>query len=158
MANTYTQLYIQVVFAVKGRKKLIPRAHKDQVHRYMTGVVQERTHKLLAVHCMPDHTHLFIGYQPVQSLSDLVYDVKTAATKFIKKQPWMPYDFSWQRGFGAFSYSRSHIDRVVKYIHNQEAHHRKKTFRTEYIGLLEKFDVDYDERYLFEFYDDLYDS
>jgi len=153
MANTYTQLYIQFVFVVEGRDNVIPKAHKDSVERYMTGLVQERKHKMLAISCMPNHTHLFIGYNPAQSMPDFVSDVKTAATKFIKKQPWMPFNFSWQRGYGAFSYSRSHIDRVVKYILNQEEHHKQKTFKEEYLEMLQKFEVEYDERYLFEFYD-----
>lgn len=153
MANTYTQLYIQLVFVVEGRDNMIPKAHKDSVEKYITGLVQERKHKMLAIYCMPDHTHLFIGYNPAQGLPDLVSEVKTGATKYIKKQPWMPFDFSWQRGYGAFSYSRSHIDRVVKYILNQEEHHKQKTFREEYLEMLKKFEVDYDDRYLFEFYD-----
>ena len=156
MANTYTQLYVQYVFAVQGREHLIPKAQKTEVHRYITGVVQNRKHKMLEVHCMPDHTHLFVGLHPSQSISELAEEVKTAATKFIKKQDWMPYNFSWQRGFGAFSYSRSQIPAVGAYVKNQENHHRKRTFREEYIDFLKKFEVEYDERYLFDFYDDLY--
>jgi len=132
---------------------MIPKAHRDSVEKYITGLVQERKHKLLAISCMPDHTHLFIGYNPAQSMPDFTSEVKTAATKFIKKQPWMPFAFSWQRGYGAFSYSRSHIDAVVKYILNQEEHHKKITFKEEYLDMLQKFEVEYDERYLFEFYD-----
>lgn len=157
MANTYTQLYIQAVFSVKKREHLIPKAHKSQVERYMTGVIQERKHKLLAINCMPDHTHIFIGLHPDQSLSDLIQETKTAVTKFIKKQDWMPFNFSWQRGFGAFSYSRSHIDAVVKYVLNQEEHHRKRTFREEYLDMLNKFDVDFDDAYIFDFFDDIYE-
>ena len=153
MANTYTQLYIQIVFSVKGREHMIPKQYKDDVYKYVTGVIQQRKHKLLAINGMPDHVHIFIGLHPSQSLSDLVEETKTAATKYIKKQSWMKYDFSWQRGFGAFSYSRSHIDRVVKYIANQEEHHKKRTFREEYLDMLQKFDIEYDERYVFEFFD-----
>jgi REP element-mobilizing transposase RayT len=153
MANTYTQLYIQYVFAVKGRENMIPRQHKEQVHQYMNGLLVPRKHKLLQVHCMPDHCHLFVGLHPTQSISDLAEEVKTATSKFIKKQPWMPYDFAWQKGFGAFSYSRSHIDPVVKYIQDQETHHQQRSFREEYLDLLKKFEVEYDDRYLFEFYD-----
>lgn len=153
MANTYTQLYIQIVFAVKRRQHLIPKEHKATVYKYITGVIQERKHKLLAINGMPDHIHIFIGLHPDQSLSDLVQEIKTAATKYIKQQPWMKSDFSWQRGFGAFSYSRSHIDNVVKYIANQEEHHRKQTFKKEYLKLLQKFDIEYDERYVFDFLD-----
>jgi len=153
MANTYTQLYIQMVFAVKGREHLIPKEYKEDVHRYITGVIQQRKHKLLAIHCMPDHAHVFIGYHPTQTLRDLVSEIKTASTKYIKKQPWMPFDFSWQVGYSAFSYSRSHIDKVVKYILNQEEHHKKRTFKEEYLDMLQKFDIDYNEQYVFEFYD-----
>ena len=153
MANTYTQLYIQIVFAVSKREDLIPKEHKDEVYKYMTGVIQKRKHKLIAINGMPDHIHIFIGLHPEQSLSDLIGDVKRATTKFIKKQPWMKYEFSWQRGFGAFSYSRSHIDAVVKYIDNQEIHHKKKTFREEYLEMLKKFDVDFNEKYIFDFLD-----
>lgn len=132
---------------------MIPKAQKEEVHRYITGVVQNRKHKLLAVHCMPDHTHMCVGLHPAQSISDLAQEVKTAATKFIKKQPWMPYDFAWQRGFGAFSYSRSHLDAVIRYVNQQEQHHQKRSFREEYLDFLKKFEVEYDEQYLFEFYD-----
>ena len=156
MANTYTQLYIHFIFVVQGRDHLIPKAHKEAVHRYMTGVVQKRKHKMLQIHCMPDHAHLFIGVHPAQSVSDVAEETKTAATKFIKQQSWLPYNFSWQRGFGAFSYSRSQIPAVAKYIENQEIHHQKKTFREEYIELLQKFEIDYEDKYLFDFYDDLY--
>lgn len=155
MANTYTQLHIQYVFAVKGRENMISRQHKEQGHQYMNGLLVNRKHKLLRVHCMPDHCHLFVGLHPAQSISDLAEEVKTAATKFIKKQPWMPFDFAWQKGFGAFSYSRSHIDAVVRYIQNQEEHHQQRSFRAEYLDLLNKFEVDYDERYLFEYYDEI---
>ncbi|MGB0930500.1 MAG: IS200/IS605 family transposase [Chitinophagales bacterium] len=153
MANTYTQLYVHFIFAVKGRQHLIPKIYKDEVYKYITGVIQKRKHKLIAINGMPDHVHVFVGLHPSQSISDLMEDTKTAATKFIKKQPWMKYDFAWQRGFGAFSYSRSQIDSVVKYIRNQEIHHQTKTFKEEYLEVLEKFEVDYDERYIFEFFD-----
>lgn len=155
MANTYRQLYIQFIFAVTGRKHLIPKAHKEQVHRYLTGVVQERKHKMIQIHCMPDHAHIFIGLHPSQSIADLAEEIKIAATKFIKQQDWMQFDFSWQRGYGAFSYSHSHISAVAKYIENQEAHHQTKTFKQEYIDFLEKFAIEYDDKYLFDFLEDL---
>ena len=153
MANTYTQLYIQFVFAVKGRKSMIPKAHKAQLHKYITGLVQNRGHKMLRVHCMPDHCHIFVGMKPVQSISKLVEEIKTGSSKFIKKQPWMPFPFAWQKGFGAFSYSHSHIDRVVKYIMNQEQRHQKQNFEVEYLALLKQFDVEFDEQYLFQWND-----
>jgi putative transposase len=154
MANTYTQLRTQLVFAVKGRRAMIPKQHKDQVEKYITALVQKRGHKLLAIYCMPDHIHIFIGQHPADSISDLVEEIKTASSKFIKQQAWMTSNFAWQRGFGAFSYAKSQTDAVVKYILNQEIHHSKKTFKEEYILFLEKFEIDYDPKYLFEFYDD----
>lgn len=154
MANTYTQLYIQIVFAVKGRQHLIPKEHKVDVYKYITGVIQQRQHKLLAINGMSDHIHIFISCHPNQSLSDLVQEIKTASTKYIKKQPWMKSNFSWQRGFGAFSYSRSHIERVAKYIANQEEHHQKQSFKKEYLDFLQKFEIEYDDRYVFDFFDE----
>ena len=155
MANTYTQLYVQIIFAPKGREKIIPKANKEELHKYITGIIQDkqRKHKLLAINCMPDHIHIFVGLHPSQSISSLVSDIKTASTKFIKKQPWMPFAFEWQKGFGAFSYSRSHMDNVIKYILNQEEHHHTKSFREEYHEFLESFGIEYDEAYLFDFYD-----
>ncbi len=153
MANTYTQLYIQLVFVVKGRQNLIPQEHKDTIYKYMTGVLQKRKHKVIAINGMPDHVHIFIGLHPAQSLSKLAEEVKTATTKFIKQQSWNRFDFAWQIGFGAFSYSRSHIDAVYKYIQNQEEHHKVKSFKEEYLEFLHKFEVEYDDKYLFEFID-----
>ncbi len=156
MANTYTQLYVQFVFAPKGREKLIPKKYKESVQKYITGVIQDkrRNHKLLAINCMPDHIHIFVGLHPSQSISSLVSDIKTSSSKFIKRQEWMPFNFEWQEGYGAFTYSRSHIDAVVKYILNQEEHHKRRTFIEEYIDFLNKFEVPFEEKYLFEFYDE----
>ncbi len=157
MADTYTQLYIQLVFSVQGRKSLIPKQYKEDVHKYITGIVQNRRHKLIAINAMRDHIHIFVGLHPSQSISDLVNNIKTGSTKKIKEQSWSSKEFSWQNGYGAFSYSRSHIDNVVKYIDNQEQHHKKRTFRAEYLDFLKKFDIEYKDEYLFEFYDNLYD-
>ncbi|MFK7949062.1 MAG: IS200/IS605 family transposase [Saprospiraceae bacterium] len=157
MADTYIQLYVQLVFSVKGRKSLIPKEHKEEVHKYITGIVQNRRHKLIAINAMRDHIHIFVGLHPDQSISNLVNNIKTGSTKKIKEQSWANNKFSWQNGYGAFSYSRSHIDSVVKYIDNQEQHHKKRTFRAEYLDFLKKFDIEYKDEYLFEFYDDLYD-
>ena len=157
MADTYTQLYIQLVFSVQGRKSLIPKQYKEDVHKYITGIIQNRRHKLIAINAMRDHIHIFIGLHPSQSISDLVNNIKTGSTKKIKEQSWSSKEFSWQNGYGAFSYSRSHIDNVVKYIDNQEQHHKKRTFRAEYLDFLKKFDIEYKDEYLFEFYDNLYD-
>ena len=153
MANTYTQLRVQLIFAVHGREKMIPAVHRIQVEQYITGLIQKRKHKLLSIFCMPDHIHILIGWHPAQSISKLVEEIKIASRKYVKKQTWMPYDFAWQRGCGAFSYSRSQTDAVVKYILNQEAHHRKRTFREEYLDILAKNEIDFDDQYLFDFYD-----
>jgi putative transposase len=152
MANTYTQLYIQIVFAVQERQSLIPTRHKDELCKYMTGIIQnpKRAHKLLAINGMPDHVHMFIGLNPAQALSDLIRDVKASSSSFIKEKKWLAGKFSWQEGFGAFSYSRSHIDGVVRYIRNQEKHHRKKKFKEEYLDMLEAFNIQYDKRFLFK--------
>ena len=153
MANTYTQLYIQIVFAVKGRQNLIPKSRKEELHKYITGIVQKRKHKMLAINSMPDHIHIFVGLHPEQSISDLVRDIKTNSSSFITENNFVNQKFNWQQGYGAFSYAQSQIDAVVKYILNQEVHHRKKSFKEEYLEFLQKFAIEYDERYLFDWID-----
>jgi len=153
MPNTYSQIYIQIVFAVKGKQNLIQNDHREELHKYITGIVQNRGQKMLAIFCMPDHTHIFIGLQPSIAISDLVRDIKAGSSKFINDNKWMRGKFNWQEGFGAFSYSRSHIDKVVQYILNQQEHHRKKSFREEYVEFLTKYAIDYNEKYLFEWID-----
>lgn len=150
MANTYTQIYIHVVFAVQGRQNLIPKAHKEELHKYITGIAQNKGQKLIAINSMPDHAHVFIGMKPNIALSDLVRDIKNNSSGFINEKKWVRGKFNWQKGFGAFSYGHSQIDVVVKYILNQEKHHAKKTFREEYVEMLKKFAVEYDDKYLFE--------
>ena len=150
MANTYTQLYIQIVFAVSRRENLIAKRHKEELHKYITGIVQNRKTKMLAINCMPDHSHVFVGLHPTIATSDLVRDMKAASSGFINEKNWVMGKFNWQEGFGAFSYSRSQIDTVIKYIHNQEEHHKKRTFKDEYLDMLKQFQVEYDEKYLFE--------
>lgn len=150
MANTYTQIYIHVVFAVQGRQNLIPKEHKEELHKYITGIVKNKGQKLIAINSMPDHAHVFLGVKPTITLSDLVQDIKNNSSGFINEKKWVRGKFNWQKGFGAFSYGHSQIDAVVKYILNQEKHHAKKTFREEYIEMLKKFAVEYDEKYLFE--------
>ncbi len=150
MANTYTQLYIQIVFTVKGRQNLIPRQNREELHKYITGIVSNRNQKLLAIFAMPDHLHLLVSIKPNISISDLVRDIKAGSSKFISENNWVKEKFSWQEGFGAFSYSKSQIDNVVKYILSQEEHHKKKTFKDEYLEFLHKFDIKYNEKYLFE--------
>jgi putative transposase len=137
------------VFAVAGRQNLIHSKNREELHKYINGIVTKRGQKLLAVFCMPDHVHILIGVKPSILISDLVRDIKTGTSNFINRQGWVRGHFNWQEGFGVFSYSRSQIDRVCKYILNQEAHHRKDTFKDEYLALLKKFEIDHDEKYLF---------
>ena len=150
MANTYSQIYIHIVFAVQGRYNLIPKTIREELHKYITGIVQNRNQKVLAIFCMPDHTHMLVGMKPDISISDLTRDVKAISSKFINDNIFVKGKFNWQVGFGAFSYSKSQIDSVIKYILNQEQHHKRKSFKEEYLGLLEKFGIEYDEKYLFE--------
>lgn len=150
MPNTYTQLYIQIIFAVKGRENLISKNNREELHKYITGIVKNRGQKMISVFCMPDHTYLLVGIKPSISISDLVRDIKAGASNFVNEQKWVKGKFNWQEGFGAFSYSRSQIDKVAQYILNQEEHHKKKTFKEEYINFLRKFEVEYDTKYLFE--------
>ena len=150
MPNTFTQLYIHIVFAVKGRQNLIAESNREELQKYITGIVQNREHKMLAIYCMPDHIHLFIGMKPTMSISDLMREVKAVSSKFINAKKWMKGKFNWQEGYGAFSHSHSQLDTVIKYIRNQKEHHTQKSFREEYIDMLEKFAVEYDVKYLFE--------
>jgi putative transposase len=150
MANVYTQIYLQLVFSPMGHENVIPQKHKEELQKYTTGIIQNRKHKLLAINFMSDHVHIFIGYNPSQPLPDLVRDTKANSSKFINERKWMPGRFQWQEGYGAFSYSRSQIDDVIKYINSQEEHHKKASFKEEYLKLLEKYEVDYDSRYLFD--------
>ncbi|HWD89080.1 MAG TPA: IS200/IS605 family transposase [Mucilaginibacter sp.] len=150
MSNTYTQIHIQCVMAVKYRQSLIQPEWKAQLHKYITGIVQNHDHKMLAINSMPDHLHLFIGFRPRQPLSDLMRLVKGESSEWINLQQFTPAVFRWQEGYGAFSYSRSHVQRVINYVLNQETHHRKQTFLEEYRQFLDQFEVDYDERYIFK--------
>ncbi len=150
MPNTYSQIYIQIVFAVKGRENLISKIHREELHKYITGIVQNRGQKMLSIFCMPDHVHLLVGIKPSIAISDLVRDLKAGSSNFINQQHWVKGKFNWQEGFGAFSYSKSQIDNVIKYILSQEEHHKKTTFREEYFDFLKKFEIDYDEKYVFE--------
>jgi len=150
MANTYTRLYIQLVFSPMDRKCLIPKKHKEELQKYSTGIIQNRKHKLLAINYMPDHVHIFIGYQPSQALPDLLRDIKANTSKFINEKKWLTGKFQWQEGYGAFSYGHSQIDDVIHYIKTQEDHHQKTSFRDEYLKLLDKFEVEYDPNYLFD--------
>jgi putative transposase len=150
MANTYTQIHIQIVFCVQNRHCLINPEWKDEFYKYITAIVQKHNHKLLIINGMPDHIHLFIGFRPSQSLSDLMQEVKEDSSKWINQRQFTKQRFSWQAGYGGFSYSKSHVDKVIRYIQNQEKHHQKKTFLQEYKEMLDAFGVEYDDRYLFQ--------
>ncbi|MBO6662150.1 MULTISPECIES: IS200/IS605 family transposase [Roseivirga] len=150
MANTYTQVHIQVVFAVKNRSSLIHATWEDALFRYITGIIQNHGHRVLQVNGMPDHVHILFGMKPDQALSDLIKQVKQDSSKWINQQGYVQGKFSWQAGYGAFSYSKSQIPRVVRYIQNQKEHHKKKTFREEYLEFLKTFEIDFNEGYIFK--------
>ena len=153
MQNTFSQIYLQFVFAVKHRQYLIPKEHKVELHKYLTGLVKNRNAKMLAVNCMPDHTHLFVGFKPNVLISHFVKELKVESNEFINTKKWIKGKFSWQEGYGVFSYSHSHIDSVIKYIKNQENRHKKVNFKEEYHEFLKKFNLPFEEKYLFEFFD-----
>lgn len=150
MANTYTQLYIQFVFTVKGRKNMIDEQFREELEKVICGIISNHKSKTYAVYCNPDHTHVFVGIHPVISPSKLMEQVKSGSSKWLNDKRYLSEKFHWQEGFGAFTYSRSHIDRVVKYILNQPKHHKKVLFREEYISFLVKFGIDFESKYLFE--------
>lgn len=150
MAGTFSQIYIQVVFAVKGRENLLQKPWRDEVFKYMSGIIKEKGQKPIIVNGVSDHVHVFIGLKPIMSLSDLVRDVKNNTSNFINERKFVIGKFSWQEGYGAFSYSHSQLDTVYHYILNQEAHHRKKTFREEYAEFLQKLEIEHDAKFLFE--------
>ena len=149
MANTYTQIHIHVIFAVKNRLGLIQKEWKDELYKYIAGIIQNQNHKVLAINGMPDHLHIFFGLRPNQSLADLMQDIKGGSSKWINDNKFVRGKFEWQAGYGAFSYAKSQVNNVIDYIKNQEDHHRKKTFIEEYRFFLEKFNVQYDDRYIF---------
>jgi len=149
MPNTYTQLYIHCVFAVKYRAALIKPEWEEQLHKYITGIVQNNGHKMLAINSATDHIHLFIGLNPKQSISDLMRLVKCDSSEFINKQKLSATKFQWQEGYGAFSNSHSQIDSVIKYIAHQKLHHQKKLFKEEYIEMLNAYQINYQNSYIF---------
>ena len=153
MANSYTQIYIQYIFAVKGRRNFLLQKNNVELHKYITGIVQNRKCKMLAINNVPDHIHMLVGLNPTYSASKLIQEVKAISSGFINNNNWIGVEFHWQAGYGAFSYSRSQIDNVIKYINNQQKHHKKITFREEYLDFLKKFEIEFDEKYLFEFYE-----
>jgi putative transposase len=149
MPGTYSQIYIQIVFAVKGRVSLIHSTWEERLYQYITGIVQNKEQKMLAINGMPDHIHFLIGMRPFCCLSDLIREVKKSSNDFIKDNKLTKYKFNWQEGYGAFSYSHSQLKDVISYIVNQKKHHRKKTFKEEYLEFLKKFNVAFEEKYLF---------
>jgi REP element-mobilizing transposase RayT len=150
MANTYTQIYIQIVFAVEGRQNLIDPLHNEELQKYITGILKAQRQKLIAINNMPDHAHILIGQRPDSALSELIGDIKSGSSNFINRKRWVKGRFNWQEGFGAFSYSHSQLSTVIRYIQNQQTHHRKRSFHDEYVALLDGFNVPYDERYIFK--------
>jgi REP element-mobilizing transposase RayT len=148
MSNAYTQIYIQAVFAVKGRQNLILSKNEDELYRYIGGILKNKGHKSLAINGMPDHIHVFFGMKPVEALSDLIRDIKANSSGFINEKKWFRGKFHWQEGFGEFSYSHSQLNNVISYIKNQKNHHKQKSFREEYISFLKEFDIRYDEKYV----------
>src|SRR5690554_740860 len=150
MANTYSQIYIHIVFTVQGRMNLIPRQHREELHKIITGTTSNRKQKLIAIFAMPDHIHILIGLKPNMALSDLVRDIKSGSSKYITEKGWVKGKFSWQEGYGSFSHSKSQVDQVANYILKQEEHHKRKTFKEEYLDMLHKFEVEFDEKFLFE--------
>ena len=150
MANTYTQLYVQFVFAVRYRMSLIQPAWETGLYKYITGIVKNNKHKLVIINGMPDHLHVFVGLNTTQSISDLMRMVKGESSEWININQFKKHKFNWQEGYGAFSYSHSQIDQVCKYIANQKKHHEKKYFLSEYKELLQEFNIEYDKRYIFK--------
>ncbi len=150
MANTYTQIYVMLVFGTKGKKTLIIDEHEEEIYKYISGIIRNKAQKLLQINGMPDHIHILVSLKPDNSISDLVRDIKSNSSKFINEKEWFADKFHWQKGFGAFSYSHSQIDDVVHYIKNQKEHHKKISFKEEYKKLLDLFGIEYDERYIFQ--------
>jgi putative transposase len=153
MAGTYSQIYLQVVFAVKGRENLILKSWQEELHKYIAGIIKAKEQKSIIVNGVADHVHCFIGFKPSGSISDLVRDIKNNSSKFINEKGFIKGKFQWQQGYGVFSYSHSQIDKVYGYILNQEKHHKTKTFKEEYLEFLNEFQVEYKPEYLFEWID-----
>src|SRR5262245_60772319 len=150
MPNTYTQIYLHVIFAVEGRQSLIEPQHNERLQKYITGIVAHQDQKLIAINNMPDHMHILIGLKPTMALSDLVAVIKRDSSNFINQSNWVLGRFSWQAGFGAFSYSHSQLTTIIRYIQNQQRHHSKRTFQEEYMDFLKRFKISYDPRYIFK--------
>lgn len=150
MSGTYSQIYIQIVFAVQGRENLIQKSWRDELHKYISGIITQKGHKSIIVNGVSDHIHAFVGLKPAMTISDLVRDMKNNSSNFVNRQGFVRGKFSWQSGYGAFSYSHSQIRQVYEYILNQEEHHKKKTFKEEYLEFLKEYQIDFEPKYLFD--------
>ncbi len=150
MPGTYSQIYIQYVFAVKGRANLLHDDWRDELFKYISGIITAKGQKSIIVNGYRDHVHVFVGLKPLMRISDLIRDIKNNSSNYINSQDWIKGKFSWQEGYGVFTYSHSHIDNVYQYILNQKTHHSKKTFKEEYIDSLKKYEIEFDEKYLFD--------
>lgn len=155
MANTYTQCYVHLVFSPKNRQALISKVWKTELEKYITGIIQNRKHKLLAIGAMPDHIHILIGYNLNELIPHLVEEIKTSTNAWIKEKRLSNFKFEWQHGYGAFTHSRMQMDKVVNYILNQEQHHKIKSFKEEYLDMLTKNGVEFKQEYLFDFFQDI---
>src|SRR2546428_8982781 len=151
MANTFSQIYIQAVFAVSSRQSLIKPEFKEELSKYVTGIVRNQGQKLISINGMPDHIHILIGLKPAMAFADLVREVKADSSNFVNEKKFVRGRFSWQEGYGAFSYGHSQLDAVIHYIRNQEKHHQRRSFRNEYLTLLRRFDIAFEEKYVFKF-------
>ena len=151
MANTYSQIYIQFIFAVKGRESQILESHRERLQQYITGIIRSKEQKLLAIYANPDHIHLLVGFNKLDiKISDFVRDIKSNSSKLINEENWFLGKFYWQEGYGAFSYSKSQIDNVVKYILNQKEHHKTKSFQEEFLLFLKNYEIEFDEKYVWD--------
>jgi putative transposase len=155
MPNTYTQCYIHLVFSVKNRDALIQKSWRNEMEMYITGIVQGHKHKMLAIKSRPDHIHIFIGYNVNHLIPNLVEEIKTSSNAWIKEKGFSKFKFDWQRGYGAFTHARSQLDVVINYILTQDEHHKKTTFKEEYLEMLRKNDIVFEDKYVFEFFDDI---
>ena len=153
MANTFSQIYIQTVFAVSGRLSLISQDFKEELHKYITGIVRKKDQKLISINGMSDHIHILIGLRPAMALAELVRDIKSDSSEWVNRKKLARGKFGWQEGYGAFSYGHSQLDTIIRYIQNQEKHHQRRSFKNEYLTLLRKFEIEFKEKYVFEFMD-----
>ena len=151
MANTFSQIYIQTVFAVSGRLSLITEDFSEELHKYISGIVRKKDQKLISINGMPDHLHILVGLRPSMALADLIRDTKSDSSGWVNKKKLARGKFGWQEGYGAFSYGHSQLDTIIRYIQNQEKHHRRRSFKDEYLTLLRKFEIEFKEQYVFEF-------